>query len=58
MGPLEAAKCLDLLKPVAAVPMHYATFPPLTGDPQVFAEGAERRGVAVHLPQPGDTVTL
>ncbi len=58
MGPLEAAKCLDLLKPVAALPMHYATFPPLTGDPQVFAAEAERRGVAVHLPQPGDTVTL
>ena len=58
MGPLEAAKCLELLRPVSALPMHYATFPPLTGDPQVFAEEARKRGVLVHLPQPGDTVTL
>ncbi|WP_241191146.1 metal-dependent hydrolase [Deinococcus psychrotolerans] len=58
MGPLEAAKCLDLLKPKAAMPMHYGTFPALSGDPKVFAAEAEKRGVTVYLPQPGDSVTL
>lgn len=58
MGPLEAAKCLDLLKPKAALPMHYGTFPPLTGDPQVFAAEAEKRGVKVYLPQLGESISL
>ena len=58
MGPLEAAKCLDLLKPKAAMPMHYATFPGLVSDPQPFAQEAHKRGVKVYLPQPGETVTL
>lgn len=58
MGPLEAAKCLDLLRPAAALPMHYGTFPVLSGDPQVFAAEAEKRGVKVYLPQPGESVTL
>ncbi len=58
MGPLEAAKCLDLLRPKAAMPMHYATFPALTGDPQVFAEEGEKRGVKIYLPQPGERTAL
>ncbi|MFD1731335.1 metal-dependent hydrolase [Deinococcus malanensis] len=28
MGPEEAARCLELLRPRVAIPMHYATFPP------------------------------
>ena len=58
MGPLEAGKCLDLLRPRAALPMHYGTFPALTGDPQVFADECARRGVKAYLPQPGETVSL
>ncbi|GAA3998125.1 metal-dependent hydrolase [Deinococcus rubellus] len=58
MGPIEAAKCLDLLKPTAAMPMHYGTFPALTGDPQVFAAEAEKRGVKVYLPEPGEEIKL
>jgi len=55
MGPEEAARCLDLLKPRVAVPMHYGTFPALTGDPDVFAYGAHSRGVDVRSLQPGDS---
>lgn len=28
MGPEEAARTLDLLRPRVAIPMHYGTFPP------------------------------
>mgnify|MGYP003353858869 CR=1 FL=1 len=42
MGPEEAARTLDLLKPRVAIPMHYGTFPPLTGDPEVFRALGER----------------
>ncbi|MGH7725664.1 MAG: metal-dependent hydrolase [Candidatus Eiseniibacteriota bacterium] len=33
MGPREAAKAIELLGPRWVVPMHYGTFPPLTGTP-------------------------
>ncbi|WP_425146764.1 metal-dependent hydrolase [Deinococcus sp.] len=56
MGPQEAARCLDLLKPRDAVPIHYGTFPPLTGDPQVFAAQAQARGVTAHVMRPGDVL--
>ncbi|ULH16390.1 metal-dependent hydrolase [Deinococcus sp. KNUC1210] len=57
MGPQEAARCLDLLKPKDVIPMHYGTFPPLTGDPHVFAQEAQQRGVKAHLLQPGETLS-
>jgi L-ascorbate metabolism protein UlaG (beta-lactamase superfamily) len=56
MGPEEAGRTLDLLRPKDAIPMHYGTFPGLTGDPQVFAAEAQKRGVKAHLIQPGGTL--
>ncbi|WP_278911793.1 metal-dependent hydrolase [Deinococcus wulumuqiensis] len=58
MGPEEAARTLELLRPRVAIPMHYGTFPVLTGDPQVFRAGAERQGVEARVLQPGDTTEL
>ena len=56
MGPQEAGRCLDLLKPKDAIPMHFGTFPGLDGDPQVFAAESEQRGVKAHILQPGETL--
>ena len=58
MGPVEAARALDFLTPRLAVPMHYGTFPPLTGDPQVFASGARERGVDARVLSPGEYLQL
>ncbi|AWT36846.1 UPF0173 metal-dependent hydrolase [Deinococcus arenae] len=58
MGPEEAARTLDLLKPKVAIPMHYGTFPPLTGDPAVFRREGEARGVDVRILKPGEHTTL
>lgn len=58
MNPQEAGKCLDLLRPRAALPMHYGTFPPLVGKPEDFAAECERRGIQAYTPAPGETVTL
>jgi L-ascorbate metabolism protein UlaG (beta-lactamase superfamily) len=38
MSPLEAAKACRILKPRKVVPMHFGTFPPLTGTPAKLAE--------------------
>lgn len=36
MGPREAAMACDLIKPRTIIGMHYGTFPPLTGTPQLL----------------------
>lgn len=58
MGPEEAARALELLRPRVAVPMHYGTFPPLVGDPQVFAREGQARGVDVRVLRPGETTEV
>ena len=45
MGPREAAYACTLLKPQAVIPMHYATFPALTGTPEGFENELKARGV-------------
>ncbi|MFN3325903.1 MAG: metal-dependent hydrolase [Bryobacteraceae bacterium] len=37
MGPKEAALACRLLKPKKVIPMHFGTFPPLTGTPEELA---------------------
>lgn len=41
MGPYEAALCCGLLDATYALPVHYGTFPVLTGDPEVFKTETE-----------------
>ncbi|WP_221090480.1 metal-dependent hydrolase [Deinococcus aquaedulcis] len=58
MGPEEAARALELLRPRVAVPMHYGTFPVLTGDPAVFAREGQARGAEVRVLAPGEATDL
>jgi L-ascorbate metabolism protein UlaG (beta-lactamase superfamily) len=37
MSPCEAAVACGLLRPKQVVPMHFGTFPPLTGRPEQLA---------------------
>jgi L-ascorbate metabolism protein UlaG (beta-lactamase superfamily) len=53
MGPRRAAKAVELLGVKTVVPMHFATFPVLTGRP---AQLEELAGVEVLDIKPGDTV--
>jgi L-ascorbate metabolism protein UlaG (beta-lactamase superfamily) len=60
MGALEAARCIGMLRPAYALPIHYGTFPVLAGSPEDFA-GAVRETSAettVLVPNPGDFVKL
>jgi L-ascorbate metabolism protein UlaG (beta-lactamase superfamily) len=55
MGPEQAAKACDLLGIRQVVPMHYGTFPALTGTPARLRELVEPRGVEVLELRPGET---
>jgi L-ascorbate metabolism protein UlaG (beta-lactamase superfamily) len=55
MGPQQAAKACELLAVRQVVPMHYGTFPALTGTPAALRALVERRGVEVIELTPGET---
>ena len=57
MGPEQAAKACELLGARQVVPMHYGTFPALTGTPARLRELVEPRGVQVLELKPGETTT-
>jgi L-ascorbate metabolism protein UlaG (beta-lactamase superfamily) len=57
MGPEQAAKACELLGVKQVVPMHYGTFPALTGTPGRLRELVEPRGVQVLELTPGDTAS-
>lgn len=55
MGPEEASEAMKLLEPKYAVPIHYATFPPLTGKPEEFKRLTEAlTNTKVYIPQAGE----
>jgi len=57
MGPREAAKACELLNPRCIIPMHYGTFPALTGSPVDLKNylPQQLKGRVVDI-LPGDTV--
>jgi L-ascorbate metabolism protein UlaG (beta-lactamase superfamily) len=57
MGPEQAAKACELLGVRQVVPMHYGTFPALTGTPARLRELVEPRGVKVLELTPGETAS-
>jgi L-ascorbate metabolism protein UlaG (beta-lactamase superfamily) len=54
MGPREAAYACDLLKPKTVIPMHFATFPVLTGRPSDLSKLAHN--VQILEMKPGQTI--
>jgi len=57
MGPEQAAKACDLLGVKQVVPMHYGTYPALTGTPAKLRELVAPRGVQVLELKPGETAS-
>jgi L-ascorbate metabolism protein UlaG (beta-lactamase superfamily) len=55
MGPKEAALAVDMIQPEVAIPIHYGTFPPLTGDPNDFKQLVEEKTDSeVWIPEAGE----
>ena len=57
MDPSAAAKACELLGVRQVVPMHYGTFPALTGSPDVLKTLVEPRGIDVLVLKPGETAS-
>ena len=60
MGPARAAEAVKLVNPRIVIPMHYATFPVLTGTPEAFDRELKKRTVKAELRvmKIGETITL
>ena len=57
MSPQEAALAIRLLGVRHVVPMHYGTFPALTGTPEALRERTQDiAGLEIHALRPGDTL--
>lgn len=59
MGPQQAAQAVALIRPKMVVPMHFGTFPALTGTPQQFKAALRHHGLGSLLRQMrvGETLT-
>jgi L-ascorbate metabolism protein UlaG (beta-lactamase superfamily) len=60
MGPMRAARAVELVKPRVVIPIHFATFPPLTGTPAELRDEMKKRNVQAEMREmkPGETIEL
>ena len=60
MGPTRAAEAVKLVKPRMVIPMHYATFPVLTGTPEAFGREMKKLKLRARLRvmKVGETMSL
>jgi L-ascorbate metabolism protein UlaG (beta-lactamase superfamily) len=60
MGPERAADAVKLVNPGTVIPMHYGTFPVLTGTPEAFESELKKRNIKAELRvmKIGETIKL
>jgi L-ascorbate metabolism protein UlaG (beta-lactamase superfamily) len=58
MGPEDAAKAVEFLKPKTVIPMHYNTFDVIQQDPGKFKAMVEKGNVKCEVVEPGGTFEL
>jgi L-ascorbate metabolism protein UlaG (beta-lactamase superfamily) len=60
MGPARAAEAVTLVTPKTVIPMHYGTFPVLTGTPEVFERELNKRKLEskLRVMKIGETIAL
>jgi len=56
----DAARAVSFIKPIAVVPIHYDTFPPIKASPEKFGEHIKRLSAGARLEalKPGETLEL
>ena len=60
MGPARAARAVEMVKAKSVVPIHYGTFPVLTGTPRMLADELKKLGsnTEVREMKAGETISL
>ena len=58
MGPDDAYKAVELLKPKHVIPIHYNTWELIAQDADKWAERVSKLGVKVHVLKPGESLTI
>ncbi len=58
MGPDDAYRAVELLKPRHVIPIHYNTWELIAQDADKWAEKVSKLGVKVHVLKPGESVTI
>lgn len=58
MGPGDALRAVQMIRPKLVIPMHYNTMPPIVQDAESFAATVQANGYAVKVLQPGESTSL
>ena len=58
MGPDDAYKAVEMIKPKHVVPIHYNTWELIAQDAEKWSERVRKLGVQVHVLQPGEGLTI
>jgi L-ascorbate metabolism protein UlaG (beta-lactamase superfamily) len=58
MGPADAFKAVELIKPKHVIPIHYNTWELIAQDAEKWAERVRVLGVKVHVLKPGESLTI
>jgi L-ascorbate metabolism protein UlaG (beta-lactamase superfamily) len=58
MGPDDAYRAVELIKPKHVIPIHYNTWELIAQDAGKWAKRVDRLGVKVHVLKPGESLTL
>jgi L-ascorbate metabolism protein UlaG (beta-lactamase superfamily) len=57
MGPVDAARAVEMIEPKVAIPCHYNTWPPIAQDPKRFEHEVGGRA-EVRIMAPGTTTEI
>jgi L-ascorbate metabolism protein UlaG (beta-lactamase superfamily) len=58
MGPDDAYKAVELIKPKHVIPIHYNTWDLIAQDADKWAERVNKLGVKAHVLKPGESITI
>lgn len=58
MGPMEVGKAIELLKVTTLIPMHFGTFPDLTGTPELLTKSLRNHDINIKVPTPGKNIEI
>ena len=56
MGPQDALRAVEMIRPALTIPMHFNTMPPIAQDGAAFAAASAAAGFPARVLAPGETL--